>query len=64
MSSGDLNSQKQQSSGLTAANLCCLIGTGLVIYGAFLLQPAIGFVCSGALCVAYGVHQQRAGGKK
>ena len=53
----------KQPSSLSIANLCCLFGTGLVIYGAFLLQPALGYLSSGVFCVAYGVYRERTGGK-
>lgn len=62
--STDIKSTTKPTSSLTAANLCCLIGTGLVLYGAFLLQPALGYVCGGVLCVTYGVYRQRSGGNK
>lgn len=56
----ETKTDNKQPSGLTNANLCCLMGSGLVIYGTFLVHPAIGFVSSGCLLVAYGVHKQRA----
>lgn len=60
----ETKSPDKPASGLTNANLCCLMGSGLVIYGTFLVHPAIGFVSSGCLLVAYGVHKQRAAGSK
>lgn len=41
------------------ANVCCLAGTLLVIYGAFLLHSSVGCLVSGAGLIAYGVIRHR-----
>lgn len=60
MTETDVRSRQKSPTGSTVANLCCLAGVLLITYGSYLVHPALAFVTSGVLFVAYGVYRQRA----
>ena len=50
---------KKRQSALTLANLCCFVGSGMVVYAAFLLHTAIGFAFTGGILFVCGVLRHR-----
>lgn len=50
-----MNPPKPDDSPLTLANLCCLTGSGMVLYAAFLLHTALGFASAGTSLIIVGV---------
>jgi hypothetical protein len=50
---------KPRSKAISLANLCCLAGTGMLLYSAFLLHSAVGYAATGVLLIAFGVNQTR-----